>query len=64
MRDEKRGERLQIMLTKGELKEVDDWRFRKCMPSRAAAFRELLIRGLDADRANRASQSDKTNIER
>lgn len=41
-----RQERLQIMLTKDELKALDDWRFSKRMPSRAAAIRELLRRGL------------------
>jgi hypothetical protein len=44
-----RAERLQIMLTPSELKLVDDWRFSRRMPSRAAAIRELLKRGLMAD---------------
>lgn len=44
-----RGERLQIMLTDDELAAVDDWRFAKHMPSRAAAVRELLKRGLAAE---------------
>ncbi|HET7679232.1 MAG TPA: hypothetical protein VFK79_03745, partial [Xanthobacteraceae bacterium] len=44
-----RGERLQIMLTDGELKALDDWRFTRRMPSRAAAVRELLKRGLAAE---------------
>lgn len=44
-----RGERLQIMLTEEELKALDEWRFRKHMPSRAAAIRELLKRGLSAE---------------
>ena len=41
-----RGERLQIMLTEDELRALDDWRFAQRMPSRAAAVRELLRRGL------------------
>lgn len=49
MGDLSRGERLQIMLTEEELKAVDDWRFRARMPSRAAALRELLKRGLAAE---------------
>jgi hypothetical protein len=49
MSDLGRGERLQIMLTDDELRLVDDWRFAKRMPSRAAAVRELLKRGLLAD---------------
>jgi len=44
-----RGERLQIMLTAEELKALDDWRFARRMPSRAAAVRELLKRGLAAE---------------
>ncbi len=44
-----RGERLQIMLTAEELETLDNWRFSRRMPSRAAAIRELLKRGLAAD---------------
>ena len=44
-----RGERLQIMLSGDELTVLDDFRFRKRMPSRAAAIRELLRRGLAAE---------------
>jgi hypothetical protein len=44
-----RGERLQIMLSGDELVVLDDFRFRKRMPSRAAAIRELLKRGLAAE---------------
>ncbi len=44
-----RGERLQIMLTEDELSALDNWRFDKRMPSRAAAVRELLKRGLAAE---------------
>lgn len=41
-----RGERLQIMLSPAELSAVDDFRFQKRMPSRAAAVRELFRLGL------------------
>ena len=44
-----RPERLQIMLTPEELRVLDDWRFARRMPSRAAAIRELLRRGLAAE---------------
>jgi hypothetical protein len=44
-----RGERLQIMLTRAELEALDNWRFGRRMPSRAAAIRELLRRGLAAE---------------
>jgi hypothetical protein len=46
---EPRGERLQIMLTREELESLDTWRFSRHMPSRAAAVRELLRRGLSAE---------------
>ena len=49
MSDLTRAERLQIMLTDAELRAVDDWRFQRRMPSRAAAVRELLKRGLAAE---------------
>ncbi|GGE35726.1 hypothetical protein GCM10011360_24470 [Primorskyibacter flagellatus] len=45
----KRLERLQIMLTDDELRALDDWRFKLRMPSRSAAVRELLRRGLAAE---------------
>jgi hypothetical protein len=44
-----RGERLQIMLTQDELLVVDDFRYKMRIPSRAAAVRELLKRGLAAE---------------
>lgn len=44
-----RGERLQLMLTPEELTLLDDFRFKTRMPSRAAAVRELLKRGLAAE---------------
>ena len=49
MSAEPRGERLQIMLTTDELIALDEWRFSRHMPSRAAAIRELLRRGLAAE---------------
>ena len=47
--DMTRGERLQIMLTSEEIAALDNWRFSRRMPSRAAAVRELLKRGLAAE---------------
>jgi len=44
-----RGERLQIMLTAEELTLIDDFRFKRRMPSRAATVRELFRRGLTAE---------------
>lgn len=45
----KRVERLQIMITDVELNALEDWRFKARMPSRSAAVRELLRRGLAAE---------------
>jgi len=47
--DNSRDERLQIMLSAEELVVLDDFRFKTRMPSRAAAVRELLKRGLSAE---------------
>jgi hypothetical protein len=44
-----RAERLQIMLSPEELVALDDFRFKRRMPSRASAVRELLKRGLAAE---------------
>ncbi len=55
-----RGERLQIMLTKEEVKALDDWRFAKRMPSRASAVRELLKRGLAAEGFSVVEQGSKS----
>jgi hypothetical protein len=44
-----REQRLQIMLNGAELALVDDFRFKKRMPSRASSVRELLKRGLAAE---------------
>jgi len=56
-----RGQRLKIMLTPQELRKIDDWRFMRRMPSRAAAVRALLklglsLREVDAGRAGFESQ--------
>lgn len=47
--EDSRGERLQLMLTGDELTALDDFRYSRRMPSRAAAVRELLKRGLAAE---------------
>jgi hypothetical protein len=49
MADLMREQRLQIMLTEQELRAIDDWRFERRMPTRAAAVRELLQRGLASE---------------
>lgn len=60
MSDLERGERLQIMLSLEELEAVENWRFEKRMPSRAAAVRELLRRGLAAEGFIRADSGVKS----
>ena len=55
-----RGERLQIMLSAGELTVLDDFRFKLRMPSRAAAIRELLKRGLAAEGFESAAFGSKS----
>ena len=47
-RDLARGERLQVMVDDTELSALDDFRYSNRLPSRAAAIRELLRRGLAA----------------
>ena len=49
MADLARPDRLQIMLNPEEISALDDWRFAHRLPSRAAAVRELLRRGLAAE---------------
>jgi metal-responsive CopG/Arc/MetJ family transcriptional regulator len=61
MSDLARGERLQIMLTEDELQALDDWRFANRMPSRAAAVRDLLRRGLASAGFAGASQGQKSS---
>ena len=56
-----RGERLQIMLSAEELTLVDDFRFKRRMPSRAAAVRELFRRGLAAEGFLTATPGSKSS---
>ena len=57
---ENRGERLQIMLSDDELILLDDFRYKTRMPSRAAAVRELLKRGLAAEGFGAAAFGSKS----
>ena len=50
---QERTERLQVVLPGDELAAIDDFRFKTRMPSRAAAVRELLRRGLIASAVRR-----------
>jgi hypothetical protein len=60
MGDLTREQRLQIMLTEEEFAAIDDWRFARRMPTRAAAVRELLKRGLAAEGFTTAGLHDKS----
>jgi hypothetical protein len=55
-----RAERLQIMLPPAELRLVDNGRFKRRMPSRASAVRELLKRGLLADGFDEAEEGARS----
>ena len=60
MAELERPERLQIMLTTEELAALENWRFERRMPSRSAAVRELLRRGLASDGFLQAEQGIKS----
>lgn len=60
MADLERQQRLQIMLTTEELTALEDFRFEQRMPSRAAAVRELLRRGLAAEGKLQLSPGSKS----
>ena len=53
--------RLQIMLDNTELKAIENWRFKTRMPSRAAAVRELMRRGLVAEGFKVASMGEASS---
>ena len=59
-----REERLQIMLAPEELAALDDFRFRHRMPSRSAAIRKILRRGLvgHADEAKLGAKSSDFGV--
>lgn len=63
MGDSRGTERLQILLSAEELAALDDWRFAQRMPSRAAAVRDLLRRGLglEVDGAEAAAKRKSTD---
>jgi hypothetical protein len=61
MTDPTRAERLQIMLSPEEVTVLDDFRFKNRMPSRAAAVRELLKRGLAAEGFSTAGYGTKSS---
>lgn len=46
MNERGRNERLQVMLSRQEVRAIDEFRYQHRLSSRAAAVRELLRRGL------------------
>ena len=58
----KRTEKLQIMLSDEELKAIDDWRFDNRLPSRAAAIRELISRGLHTEEFNQPPEGKSSGV--
>lgn len=56
-----REERLQIMLRPDEIAPLDTFRFNHRMPSRAAAIRELIKRGLAAEGFLEADAGQKSS---
>jgi hypothetical protein len=61
MQNRKRGERLQIMLLEEEFRALDDFRFSHRMPSRAAAIREVLRRGLGVKEEKSATAGTRSS---
>jgi hypothetical protein len=61
---ERRTERVQVILAADELAAIEEFRFQARMPSRSAAVRELLRRGMArASRAGRARQQQQVQPE-
>ena len=52
-----RTERLQVILSADEIAAVDEFRFHTRKPSRAAAVRELLRRGLFSESEDQIAES-------
>lgn len=54
MPNEKRVEKLQIMVADSELAMIDDWRFENRAASRSAAIRSLIFLGLELSKSDPA----------
>jgi hypothetical protein len=63
MEKKSRDQRLQILLSPEELAMVDDFRFKARMPTRAAAMRELLRRGLESKGYAAAAEAQSTEFD-
>ena len=56
----KRNKRLQIMLEPEELRALENFRFKYRLPSRAAAVRELMRRGLAGQKTGEADDGSRS----
>lgn len=54
MEKELKDQRIAVMLTPSELKELDDWSFEKRIRSRGEAVRRLLRAALDAEKQKKS----------
>ena len=50
-RETVKTERVQVMMTPGELANLDRWRYQQMIPSRAEAIRRLILSGLEGTSA-------------
>ncbi len=48
MADEKRDQRIPVMMTAADVKAIDDWSFANRIRSRGEAIRQLIAKGLGA----------------
>lgn len=48
MADDPKNVRLPVMVTKAEAEQIDDWRFKNRVATRAEAIRQLIQAGLQA----------------
>jgi hypothetical protein len=48
MADEKKDQRIPVMMTASEVKAIDDWSFTNRIRSRGEAIRRLVVKGLSA----------------
>ena len=55
-----REERLQLMLGPDEMRAIDDFRFTYRLPTRAAAVRELLNRGLQSATTGKVADGSRS----
>lgn len=53
---ENKTERVPLLISPSDLRAIDDWGFENRIRSRAEAMRELMRRGLDAERSKKNAQ--------